>query len=264
MTIIVTRSVKGTPLTHAEMDANLNNLNNGKSETTHNHSGVYQPASANLDEYAAVNPTAAGLALLDDVDASAQLTTLGVSTFAKSILDDVDEATFKATVNLEIGVDVQAYDADIPTVAASQVEMEAGTETTLRSMSPARVKQAIVALAPAPAVPTVEVATDTDRTYSLGGTFTFTHGLSGVPQIIQAYMVCQTAELNYSIGDVVTVPWAGGNSGAYFVSGVVTSSNIVCRIGNSLPALMDKTTGSSTVITAANWKIRLKAVYLAP
>jgi len=35
-----------------------------------------QAYSANLDEYAAVNPTAAGLALLDDADAAAQRTTL--------------------------------------------------------------------------------------------------------------------------------------------------------------------------------------------
>lgn len=42
----------------------------------------------------------------------------------------------------------QSYDADIPTVAASQVEMEVGAETALRSMSPLRVKQAVVALAP--------------------------------------------------------------------------------------------------------------------
>lgn len=33
--------------------------------------------------------------------------------FAASFLDDADEAAFKATVNLEIGVDVQAYDADL-------------------------------------------------------------------------------------------------------------------------------------------------------
>lgn len=45
-----------------------------------------------------------------------------------------------------IGSTVQAFDADIPTVAASQAEMEAGTEAALRSMSPLRVAQAIAAL----------------------------------------------------------------------------------------------------------------------
>lgn len=37
--------------------------------------------------------------------------------FARTILDDADEATFKATVNLEIGVDVQAYDAELAALA---------------------------------------------------------------------------------------------------------------------------------------------------
>ena len=40
-----------------------------------------------------------------------------ISTFAKSFLDDADEATFKATVNLEIGVDVQAWDAELDTLS---------------------------------------------------------------------------------------------------------------------------------------------------
>jgi hypothetical protein len=42
-----------------------------------------------------------------------------ISSFAASFLDDTDEATFKATVNLEIGTDVQAYDADLTTLATA-------------------------------------------------------------------------------------------------------------------------------------------------
>jgi hypothetical protein len=49
-------------------------------------------------------------------------------------------------IESDIGTTVQAYDTDIPTVAASQAEMEVGTETALRSMSPLRVAQAIEAL----------------------------------------------------------------------------------------------------------------------
>lgn len=37
--------------------------------------------------------------------------------FARTILDDADEATFKATVNLEIGTDVQAFDAGLLSIA---------------------------------------------------------------------------------------------------------------------------------------------------
>jgi hypothetical protein len=40
------------------------------------------------------------------------------TSFARSILDDANEATFKATVNLEIGTDVQAWDAGLDQIAA--------------------------------------------------------------------------------------------------------------------------------------------------
>ena len=46
----------------------------------------------------------------------------------------------------DIGVTIQAYDVDTPTVSASQLEMETGTEVALRSMSPLRVAQAIASL----------------------------------------------------------------------------------------------------------------------
>ena len=56
--------------------------------------------------------------------------------------------TARANLGLAIGVNVQAYSADTPSVAASEVEMQTGTEAALRSMSPLRVAQAIAALAP--------------------------------------------------------------------------------------------------------------------
>jgi hypothetical protein len=84
--------------------------------TTNLETGVdVQAWSANLDEYAAVNPTSAGLALLDDTDASAQLTTLGVSAFIKTLLDDTDSATARAT--LEIETNYQPLDATLTALA---------------------------------------------------------------------------------------------------------------------------------------------------
>jgi len=61
--------------------------------------------------------TAAGRAILDDADASAQLTTLGFSTFAKTLIDDTDAAAMRTTLGLVIGTNVQAYDAELAAIA---------------------------------------------------------------------------------------------------------------------------------------------------
>ena len=44
-----------------------------------------------------------------------------LTSFGRSILDDANEATFKTTVNLEIGTDVQAYDAQLADLAGLAV-----------------------------------------------------------------------------------------------------------------------------------------------
>jgi hypothetical protein len=67
------------------------------------------------------NVTAAGALMDSEVDADLKTFSLPanttISTFGASIIDDADEATFKATVNLEIGTDVQAYNANLNTIS---------------------------------------------------------------------------------------------------------------------------------------------------
>lgn len=117
MATIVTRAGKGSALTYTEVDANFTNLNNAKIETSAIGTSV-QAYSANLTEFATVNPTAAGLALLDDADASAQRTTLGLGTAATTSSTDYAAAAQGALADTavqpaDIGVSVQAYDSDL-------------------------------------------------------------------------------------------------------------------------------------------------------
>jgi len=78
MSTIVTRAGKGSPLSNTEMDSNLTNLNTDKLEASAIGVSI-QAYSANLTSYATTAPTVAGLAILDDANASAQRTTLGVA-----------------------------------------------------------------------------------------------------------------------------------------------------------------------------------------
>lgn len=75
--------------------------------------------------------SAAGRALLDDADASAQLTTLGISTFIKTLLDDADAATARATLgvpDLQSGK-VKLTTSDLTTTSTSFVDATGASVT---------------------------------------------------------------------------------------------------------------------------------------
>ena len=113
-------------------------------------SGVAVTASAaELNKLDGVTADTAEINLLDGLTATtAELNKLDgavVTTTELNRLSGVESGLLEAN---DIGVSVQAYDADIPTTQASQAEMEAGTLSAVRSMSPLRVKQAIDANKP--------------------------------------------------------------------------------------------------------------------
>lgn len=77
---------------------------------------AYQPLDGELSAIAGLVSAADTLPYFTGSGTAALAT---VTSFARSILDDADEATFKATVNLEIGTDVQAYSSVLANTTAS-------------------------------------------------------------------------------------------------------------------------------------------------
>lgn len=89
-----------------------------KGDITVSSSGTVWTIDDDVVTYAKIQDVSATDKLLGRSTAgSGVIEEIACTSFGRSIIDDVDEAAFKATVNLEIGVDVQAYDADLTTWA---------------------------------------------------------------------------------------------------------------------------------------------------
>lgn len=108
---------------------------------------VYNPAAAIIPASSIVNTPAGNIAAtnvqaaINELDTEKQpldadltaIAALTTDAYGRSLLTTTSEANFKSTVNLEAGVDVQAYSANIPTVApgtAGNVITSDGTSWT--------------------------------------------------------------------------------------------------------------------------------------
>jgi hypothetical protein len=95
MATIVTRAGKGEPLTHTEVDANFTNLNSAKVETS--------------------TISTFGASLIDDADASAARTTLGLGTAATTASTDYATAAQGAKADTSVQRTSSTGAAIIPT-----------------------------------------------------------------------------------------------------------------------------------------------------
>ena len=103
-----------------------------------------------------------------------------------------------------------------------------------------------------------------EQTITTGGTVTINHGLVSISNPleidVQFYLVCKTSEGGYTAGDIVAFAGVGqGSSASTGISATITTTQIVIRYGSSGQNITQKTTGGAFTITAANWRLVVKA-----
>lgn len=91
---------------------------------------------------------------------------------------------------------------------------------------------------------------------------TFAHGLSGVPAKVKVNLKCTTAELGYSVGDMVPIEFTHANTPSWIPFNVYsdpTNVGVSQTAGAGAINIQHKTTFTFTAITLASWKLVINA-----
>lgn len=99
-----------------------------------------------------------------------------------------------------------------------------------------------------------DIFVSADQTITLAGALTLAHGLGVAPRLWSVVYVCTTAELGYSIGDVVST------GSAQMPAIWPDATNLNVRYASAAVSICHKTTGALTAITSENWKARFLAL----
>lgn len=101
--------------------------------------------------------------------------------------------------------------------------------------------------------------TSSEQTVTFGGSLTLAHGLGATPTLVRLQLKCITAEGDYSIGDIYELG-AGATSGTDKSTAVwCDATNVNIRFAGAAPNISRKSFGSDFAITAAKWKLIVKA-----
>lgn len=106
-----------------------------------------------------------------------------------------------------------------------------------------------------------------EQTITPAGGLTIAHGLGVVPRLVNLWLVCKVADLNYAVGNEVAInpagndPSSGGTAVHRGVGVKRDATNIIVKFGsNTSPvAIIDNGTGAGQGIVAASWKLVVEA-----
>lgn len=106
----------------------------------------------------------------------------------------------------------------------------------------------------------------TPQVIVLNAVDTIAHGLGAIPEVIDVYIVCQTAEFGWSIGDFIYVNFPNisndtspPDTTSNFNAGADVT-NAYIKIGADNLVYFNRGTGALVVLTPVNWKYVIKAI----
>lgn len=99
----------------------------------------------------------------------------------------------------------------------------------------------------------------TKNPYAVTTTTTQAHGLGAVPDYLRVRATCLTNDVGYTAGQILDLGAAGfqdiNSGGGKGINITYDATNVVLVTGDTLPNLVNPSTGASGTITAANWRI---------